>query len=301
LISALFVKKNKKEWLYHFKVFLFMVPTVMFIHVINSYAFFLGDVEIHKNDFWLILYALAVYIFFLTKEGFMGMRIKIEKSRMQGNVETLNIASVFLTHNFKNEIVKISEFVEKIKNEINYSDNGKLSKWFSHIDDSKASIHAMLERIKSTYNENIVLNKNKYSASKLISKTIEQLTYGDKQRNLIEIDVDENIIVLCDLTYTAKVITNILDNAYEAMKGKGNIKIHAFQSEQFCVIEIEDNGPGISNEDIEHIMKPFFSTKMSGSNMGLGLTYCYNVITMSGGDIHIQSELGKGTTVSIYI
>lgn len=301
LIGALFAKKNHKEKLYHFKVFLFVVPSVMFIHILNDYAFLLDCYEIHRNNFWIVVYVLAVYIFLLTKEGFMGMKIKIEKSRMQGSVETLNMAAVFLTHNFKNEIVKITEFTKKIKEEINCSDNEEFNKWFSHIDDSKAKLNNMLERIRSTHNENIVINKNKYSINELIAKSLDQLTYGEKERNLIELDIDDKLIVLCDLDYTAKAVTNLIDNAYEAVKGNGKIKIHTFKLKQVCVIEIKDNGVGISKEDMEHIMKPFFSTKTNGSNMGLGLTYCYNIITMSGGEIHIQSEVEKGTTVSVYI
>lgn len=62
-------------------------------------------------------------------------------------------------------------------------------------------------------------------------------------------------------------------------------------------MEIRDEGAGISAEDLEHIMDPFFTTKRSSGGTGLGLSISYNMVKAHGGEMNFASELGKGTTV----
>jgi len=65
------------------------------------------------------------------------------------------------------------------------------------------------------------------------------------------------------------------------------------------VVDIQDNGCGISAEDCEKIFDPFFTTKSSGT--GLGLAVSYRIIEAHGGKIRVKSELQKGTTFSVYL
>jgi len=65
------------------------------------------------------------------------------------------------------------------------------------------------------------------------------------------------------------------------------------------LIEITDNGVGISETDIPHIFEPFFSTKENESGIGLGLAIVHGIIQSHKGRINVKSELGKGTTISI--
>ena len=70
-----------------------------------------------------------------------------------------------------------------------------------------------------------------------------------------------------------------------------------FLSKKHLVIAIEDTGTGISSKNLPHVLDPFFSTKKSSQNFGLGLPYCYNVMQKHQGMLEISSEPGKGTTV----
>lgn len=91
-----------------------------------------------------------------------------------------------------------------------------------------------------------------------------------------------------------QVWTNILDNAIDAMKGKGEIVIRTQQVQNSVTIEIEDNGSGIPKEIQSRIFDPFFTTKEPGKGTGLGLSTTYGIVTEKHkGTISVQSTAGR--------
>jgi len=95
-----------------------------------------------------------------------------------------------------------------------------------------------------------------------------------------------------------QVWTNIIDNAIGAMKGKGEIIIRTKTENNFVIVEIEDNGPGIPKEIQSRIFDPFFTTKEPGKGTGLGLSTTYGIITEKHhGTINVRSQPGKTTFI----
>jgi signal transduction histidine kinase len=91
-----------------------------------------------------------------------------------------------------------------------------------------------------------------------------------------------------------QVWTNILDNAIDAMNGKGEIKVRTRREGDWAIVEIEDNGPGISPENQTKVFDAFFTTKPPGKGTGLGLNISYNIVVHKHrGDIRLSSEPGK--------
>ncbi len=99
-----------------------------------------------------------------------------------------------------------------------------------------------------------------------------------------------------------QAFVNIFLNAVHAMPEGGKIRIRAGRGpEGFLHVDLTDTGTGIKPEDLENIFDPFYTTKSAGSGTGLGLSIVYSIIRVHGGTIEARSEVGQGTTFSIYL
>jgi signal transduction histidine kinase len=93
-------------------------------------------------------------------------------------------------------------------------------------------------------------------------------------------------------------LINLIVNSVEAIShNHGSIKLSTAVKGDFCEIEIEDNGTGISKENMERLFEPFFTSKSSGT--GLGLTNTQKIILSHSGSIRVKSEVGRGSTFII--
>ena len=100
--------------------------------------------------------------------------------------------------------------------------------------------------------------------------------------------------LLMQRAHLATVLVNLLQNAREALNGHGHVRVSATATADFSVkIVIADNGPGIPPEQTERIFEAYFTTKEKGT--GLGLAIVKHDVDLYGGDIRMESELGKGS------
>jgi signal transduction histidine kinase len=90
-----------------------------------------------------------------------------------------------------------------------------------------------------------------------------------------------------------QVWTNIIDNAIDAMHGKGELRVRTYRDDGCAVVEILDNGPGIPEEVQPHIFEPFFTTKGVGEGTGLGLDTVQRIVKKHRGNIQVSSKPGE--------
>ncbi|MCF8129929.1 MAG: PAS domain S-box protein [Deltaproteobacteria bacterium] len=149
-------------------------------------------------------------------------------------------------------------------------------------------------------------------------KSVSELIPADSGISLSE-SISQNLkLVPYDQYKMGAVIRNVVKNAVEAMPDGGTLKIKAenlrvedakqdlgliLKPGDFVHISIQDQGKGIPEEHLDKIFDPYFSSKEMGvqKGMGLGLTTAYAIIKQHGGHIQIESSLGAGTTVNIYL
>ncbi len=107
--------------------------------------------------------------------------------------------------------------------------------------------------------------------------------------------------IMGDQRQLVQVFSNLFNNAYEAMKGKGtlSLRVHpvAKNGSTFIRIEVEDTGNGIDPENLHNIFNPFYSTKEAG--LGLGLPLVYKIIASHRGHIEVDNRPGEGVTFII--
>ena len=118
-----------------------------------------------------------------------------------------------------------------------------------------------------------------------------------------------------DPSQLESAILNLVVNARDAMPHGGTIilsarnhtmdateaLVHELPAGDYIVLDVKDTGIGISREDLEHVLEPFFTTKPVNKGTGLGLSMVYGFAKQSGGQLGITSELGSGTVVSLYL
>jgi signal transduction histidine kinase len=90
-----------------------------------------------------------------------------------------------------------------------------------------------------------------------------------------------------------QVWTNLIDNAIDAMGGKGVLKIRTSRELDFILVEIIDNGPGIPDEVKPHLFEPFFTTKGVGDGTGIGLDTVYRIVRAHRGEVSFESRPGQ--------
>ena len=89
-----------------------------------------------------------------------------------------------------------------------------------------------------------------------------------------------------------QVWTNLIDNAIDSMAGNGELRVRVYRDDASVVVEIGDNGPGISPDVLPHIFEPFFTTKGVGEGTGLGLDTVQRIVKKHRGNIQVTSKPG---------
>src|SRR5438067_4724119 len=158
------------------------------------------------------------------------------------------------------------------------------------------------------------------------------LLLGNLERSLLRL-LGENISVECDLHrgkdgmhtkvdpgQLTQIILNLVVNARDAMPQGGSLTLEttavtieskaehehecaadAVPAGEYVRISVTDNGSGMTDEVKQHLFEPFFTTKDEGHGSGLGLATSYGIVRQSGGHICVESQLGQGTTVRIFL
>jgi signal transduction histidine kinase len=99
-----------------------------------------------------------------------------------------------------------------------------------------------------------------------------------------------------------QVLLNLVLNAMDAIESKGSITIRtSMDRHDRAALIFEDTGQGIPPETLDKLFIPFFTTKTKGHSIGIGLSICYNIIKMHGGEIHVCSEPGKGSAFRVML
>jgi signal transduction histidine kinase len=206
-----------------------------------------------------------------------------------------------IAHEVRNPLTNINLAVEQLQTELNglRPENGELM--LQMINRNSARINLLItDLLNSTKFTDLVYAK--ISVNQLLDETLELASDRIKLKNIA---VAKNYAAgICDIAVDVERIKiaflNIIVNAVEAMEpGKGVLRLTTLSREDKCIIQIADNGPGISEESQSRIFEPYFTNKPKGT--GLGLTNTQNIILNHNGQIAFESTKGEGTTFTIQL
>ncbi len=151
-----------------------------------------------------------------------------------------------------------------------------------------------------------VPRRQEINLADLVENSLEVLR-GRYKRNsiIVEQEHDPNPRLFCVQTQISQVLLNLLVNAIQALesfrKEGGQIWVRTRRLGNEMLLEVADDGPGISPENMDKLFDPFFTTKDVGEGTGLGLSITHNIVEAHGGHIEVDSEAGGGARFRVYL
>ncbi|HDZ41775.1 MAG TPA: 4Fe-4S dicluster domain-containing protein [Bacteroidetes bacterium] len=146
------------------------------------------------------------------------------------------------------------------------------------------------------------VNHDYTNLNEVVKQSLESLIIPEGI-DLITEDRSDNPSAMMDSEQMIQLISNLVKNSVDAMKGRGKVKITLEDTDKNVKMKIWDDGPGIDEDKREKIFEPFFTTKETGSGTGLGLATAYGIVKMHKGQIKVDSNSnpGKGPTWTQFI
>ena len=203
---------------------------------------------------------------------------------------TIGTMASRVAHDLKNPLTIMHTYAEMLTPEIlSKLESKDKEKWFrmqNSIFDMNRIIEDVLDFARTTE-----IKKKPSSFMSILKLALNHVksTYG------ITINLpDKDYTLNCDPRKMEGVLSNILNNAVQALDGQGEIDIETSSDAEYFIIKIRDSGLGISEENMNKIFEPMFTTKTTGT--GLGLLICKSIVEQHGGDILVSN---KPTTFTI--
>lgn len=259
---------------------------------------------LHFHDRQLVVEDLAL-------EGHSGNRIILlsditESKRMEAVIEaanlTENLGYVFsgIRHEIGNPVNSIKMALSVLQRNLAEYDQETVADFLDRTLQEVARIEYLLKSLKnySLFEKPVV---ERIELGSFLRDFI-ALSRNDMERKNIRfrtIIADDNLSVCADGRALHHVLLNLLTNAVDALEDceEPQITISCMQSNGQVVIKVDDNGKGIAESDLQNLFKPFFTSKSTGT--GLGLVIVKKMLSAMNGSISIESYHGLGTTVSI--
>jgi nitrogen fixation/metabolism regulation signal transduction histidine kinase len=238
--------------------------------------------------------------------SFQNIRTELEEEEIEVWKKLISV----LTHEIMNSVAPIKSLTNTMIEMFEKNRTSETSNEFQYTDDTLLALKAIQKRSKGllsfveTYRNLTKVPKPVFREIELDSllHDIKILMDSELQLYNIALSADvkpENLKLRADEKLITQVIINLIKNSIESMKKKnGEIVIKAFISPQAeTVIQVADNGPGIQPDLIEKVFIPFFTTKESGS--GIGLSLSRQIMKLHGGTISVFSKPGMETVFSL--
>ncbi len=159
-------------------------------------------------------------------------------------------------------------------------------------------VHSML-----AYGGKLEISTDEIDVNSLINRAISLLNNFAHINNIsISVDLSPDLpSISADQQHLEQVFFCFISNAIDAIEKDGHIEIKTRLRNANIVITIRDDGPGIPVEEQGKVFDPFYTTKITGKGIGLGLWVNYSIITKMGGSITLKSKAGEGTTFTVNI
>lgn len=236
--------------------------------------------------------------------AFNQMTEKLKKARESEKLATIGTAATAIAHELKNSLVMAGTFIGLLPQR--YTDKEFLKRFSTVVPGELENWKNMLQDI-SDFSRRSGFELSAFDLNDFMQNFVPLIEQRLTQRNIqLEVDVPSNLpVIKANGQKLKQVLINLVTNALEAMPEGGILKISvrtlnrntgSVPSEEI-EIKIQDNGKGISPNQLEQVFKPFYTTKTNG--LGLGLAICREIMEQHGGKLELESKINVGTVFAV--
>ncbi len=244
-------------------------------------------------------------------------RLRLEKQLRQAKkMEALGALSSGVAHDFNNILQGITGYAELALDILNSSPQ-EAREYLNEIIRGGGRASELIRQIM-TFSREIKVGRTPCLLGPVIHEALNLMRGKMPAKVVMDADVDSVAAhVLVDAGQIHQVITNLVSNAFDAMKADGgHLQVSFYEEEvdeakaltvpklragHFAVLQIADTGPGMNPATLERIFEPYFTTKSASGGTGLGLAVVHGILETHDAAISVESRPGMGTTFTIYL
>lgn len=249
------------------------------------------------SAFCLILCLYGIY-----KYARIQNRIKNRDSLISRNIDSAVVTSRVFSHYIKNEMLALiaqSEFLQDM-----CKDQAEVRQEIQVIEHRCRNLYGRLDAIHQK-NLKSKMDLKPVALSSLVENLLEEMHLQLKDIHVDFSKSKQQPLVMADSFYLSQGVENIVSNAVDALENIPDkirrIHIEINIKNKWVELVIRDNGAGIPEKYLHQIFEPFFSSKPTSKNWGMGLSLCHNIITAHEGKVAVESTEGEGTAFRMVI
>lgn len=230
---------------------------------------------------------------------------KREEMVMQRKFNMAKVGASMFVHGMKNQLLA-SKVVYKRIGQVWEQPEPDLEKLKEYICSLENLNNAMLDRVEDLYRsvKSNAITLSPVKAEEICKETVERFLKKYPEGN-VEIECPGDIYILADYSQLCEGMCNILMNAQDAVnmseREQQKVRIQCYNERNYTVIVISDNGNGMTKKQMKKVFEPFYTSKNSNYNWGMGLYYAREVVKGHLGFIKVESKLGEGTQFFIML
>jgi signal transduction histidine kinase len=234
-----------------------------------------------------------------------GGKVDSEAAKQQDEITHTHLFLSALSHELKTPLTAIIASTGLLIEELDRRQETVLLKLAQNISRSASSLQNRLNELinlSKNKDESYGIAKKDFDFSMLAAEVADQvLSLARQKKQTLSLEVEPYIKINADDQRVEQVLLNLLSNAIKFTPEGGQIFLRAAKDGNRLVINVQDTGPGIPNEEKRKLFIPYYhpSSDRSGiPGLGLGLAISKQIVELHGGAIWVQSEVGKGSTFS---
>ena len=242
----------------------------------------------------VMLFFLFYFLYHAFREGIWGIRFRRETYDWSSGNQALQKNAQYVGHALKNDLAKIEWCTDVLAEE------GACGREVEILRRSASHLKQFISRTQ-LYSQDISLVLEECNVEDLFHELREEFNQSQAEAGPVQISFCDPEPLICDMAHLKEVLRNLITNSMEASDEEGQVVLtYRCQPRRRCaVITVADNGCGMDEETVKQLFEPYYTTKAGGENLGLGLYYCWNVMSAHGGSIRVTSQPGGGSVFSL--